>query len=684
MAFTWAISRDTFAAFAKSKRYDKVILGQGVPVLDADFNEAQDIRRAQEQAFERFGLGYGLPLALAGTVFPDVVSATGVFTLQVSQDTYLFVGKPHVSAAGGVGGRALFLNTDVTEDVAGSPVTLNMADTTVYLALAVRHSEADTTWIVGDNTVDPTRFHGAISIPLPSMADSGVESSRRIKVEIGLYISTTPPADADSTWEYYLLGVATNATPGSGHSWTVENQIPTFKALAVHETDLAAHANVIDAHKNESVPHPNLEVAGPFVLAPTGPTRNLGTEEYIIKAAVADEYVFTVGADASNNVRLTGAQQNPAGVTWTHTLVETMSVFPFGLQTGRQADIIAIPSVGVFAVWYAAPDVYFQGVTFDGTLMSASAIKIMDGQDAAGPRIIRDSLGKFTVSSVGATDGKVYVVTFTYGGGPSVLFQEVGQDELNPRLIVTRAEGATTTNVALIVNLDDSRDICCIDSGGGGHQVQRFHYYAVGLAWTVDTVSIDIQLDTVPLKVYRGLEVKGDPSALYYLVNSDGYFPLFNKELIAWRYDRTVQTNLGISIPTQSWGKIYLVDFFVKSEMLLGVAIGSEKVAPAVTDAGHVLFFHVPAGFLSNAITRVLSNSQFHGASDGAKPYWISGASCDFENETAAFVIGGHDPGIGFDSIVKVGFHRLTSEISAHQSVAISRTALLQSIEVVL
>ena len=52
------ISRDTFD---KLKHYVSVRLQQGVPFLDADFNEAQDIRKYEIEAFVKWFVGSGIP-----------------------------------------------------------------------------------------------------------------------------------------------------------------------------------------------------------------------------------------------------------------------------------------------------------------------------------------------------------------------------------------------------------------------------------------------------------------------------------------------------------------------------------------------------------------------------------------------------------------------------------------------
>ena len=52
------ISRNTFDT---TKKYDKVILQQGVPWVDADFNEAQDIIRDKNRKTILYAVGNGSP-----------------------------------------------------------------------------------------------------------------------------------------------------------------------------------------------------------------------------------------------------------------------------------------------------------------------------------------------------------------------------------------------------------------------------------------------------------------------------------------------------------------------------------------------------------------------------------------------------------------------------------------------
>ena len=54
-------SRDTFNAFAKVRHYVGVRLKQGVPFVDADFNESDSLRRYELRNFLRWFVGNGVP-----------------------------------------------------------------------------------------------------------------------------------------------------------------------------------------------------------------------------------------------------------------------------------------------------------------------------------------------------------------------------------------------------------------------------------------------------------------------------------------------------------------------------------------------------------------------------------------------------------------------------------------------
>ncbi len=59
-------SRNTFEAFAKERHYVSVRLKQGVPLVDADINELEDLRRYELRNFLRWFVGDGTPNANTG------------------------------------------------------------------------------------------------------------------------------------------------------------------------------------------------------------------------------------------------------------------------------------------------------------------------------------------------------------------------------------------------------------------------------------------------------------------------------------------------------------------------------------------------------------------------------------------------------------------------------------------
>lgn len=59
-------SRDTFKDFAKDRHYVSVRIKQGVPLVDADINESDDLRRYELRSFLRWFVGAGAPHANSG------------------------------------------------------------------------------------------------------------------------------------------------------------------------------------------------------------------------------------------------------------------------------------------------------------------------------------------------------------------------------------------------------------------------------------------------------------------------------------------------------------------------------------------------------------------------------------------------------------------------------------------
>ncbi len=64
-------SRDTFD---RIKHYVSVRLQQGVPIVDADWNELQDVRKHELETFLKWFVGNGVPLGNDGFAIGTKIS----------------------------------------------------------------------------------------------------------------------------------------------------------------------------------------------------------------------------------------------------------------------------------------------------------------------------------------------------------------------------------------------------------------------------------------------------------------------------------------------------------------------------------------------------------------------------------------------------------------------------------
>ena len=83
---TVTVSRDIFD---ESKKYDKVITGSGVPVVDADLNAAQEIQRIKLKRIVKDAIGDGYPTGSTGfKIEESATDTTNNFVIK-SGDFYL-------------------------------------------------------------------------------------------------------------------------------------------------------------------------------------------------------------------------------------------------------------------------------------------------------------------------------------------------------------------------------------------------------------------------------------------------------------------------------------------------------------------------------------------------------------------------------------------------------------------
>lgn len=158
-------------SFDESKGYDKVILQQGVPITDYDFNESQDIQRYKLRRIikELFGDG------AIGDGFKVVPTATA------SQSVVVKAGTLYVS------GWRIVNTADYTIGLPAAPGTGTRTD---YIWVECAETEID-------SVMDPSIKHDKLSI----------EPTRRTKVGYTIRTGTAVPADTDTVKNYTIANI---------------------------------------------------------------------------------------------------------------------------------------------------------------------------------------------------------------------------------------------------------------------------------------------------------------------------------------------------------------------------------------------------------------------------------------------------------------------------------------------
>jgi len=164
------ISRDSFN---ESKQYDKVILQQGAPLTDYDFNEAQDLIRARLRnvVTELVGNGaVGQGWQVVGT------GATNNFTVR--------------SGVVYAKGYRVLLGADSTASTLGVTLTTPATNRTDKVFLELYEVEVD-------SVTDPSIRH-------PKLQEVGIEPTRRIMVRADLRVAEGGTVPSDTSTRFYI------------------------------------------------------------------------------------------------------------------------------------------------------------------------------------------------------------------------------------------------------------------------------------------------------------------------------------------------------------------------------------------------------------------------------------------------------------------------------------------------
>jgi len=240
-----SISRETFNIL---KRFTKVIFQQGVPVVDADFNEAQQIQRITVQKFLNDYVGNGSPnngfkVEADGPVSADIKLTAGTFVLS----GFLFT-----------------LESDILAGLDLSNTSGGTKTFKLYLKLVEEES-------LNSNTSPPsiTTFNDFNDIDFLGFgmtdANVGIETSKRRHLNVTIN-STEGSVPADTTTDFHVQ----IATVVIAASQLVVNAVDiTDNRIVINigqiNTDLTATKSEVEAARTDDntpegvITHPNLK-----------------------------------------------------------------------------------------------------------------------------------------------------------------------------------------------------------------------------------------------------------------------------------------------------------------------------------------------------------------------------------------------------------------------------------------
>ncbi len=189
------ISRNSFN---ESKQYDKVILQQGVPVTDYDFNEMQDIQRLKLRRIIKELMGDGA----IGDSFRVTQAATPNNTIMVAK------GALYVS------GYRVYVGQDVSVTVPAAPTTGTRVDM-VYIEVTEQEI---------DSVKDPEIKHPRLTL----------EPTRRTQISSAVKIGTSVPLDTATATYYKIAEINRTA---NNNTITTANIVDKRSVKATFEGD---------------------------------------------------------------------------------------------------------------------------------------------------------------------------------------------------------------------------------------------------------------------------------------------------------------------------------------------------------------------------------------------------------------------------------------------------------------
>lgn len=292
------ISRNSFN---ESKQYDKVILQQGVPVTDYDFNEMQDIQRLKLRRIIKELMGDGA----IGDAFRCTQAATPNNTILVSK------GALYIS------GYRVYVGQDVTVTLPAAPTSGTRVDM-VYIEVTEQEI---------DSVKDPEIKHPRLTL----------EPTRRIQISSAVKVGATVPLDTATATYYKIAEVNRTA---NNNAITNANIVDKRSVKATFEGDGFDVKGSVTLGDDES-----------DIIAVRGRVKNPGT-------------TFGGRIYLDDDVEITGGLYLTGGLTQKGKLMEVgrMPIFGIAGDLQYQSDAKAWEDVtanlySLFSTTYALPSV---------------------------------------------------------------------------------------------------------------------------------------------------------------------------------------------------------------------------------------------------------------------------------------------------------------------------------------
>jgi hypothetical protein len=473
-------SRNTFEDFAKVRHYVSVRLKQGVPLVDADINELEDLRRYELRNFLRWFVGDGTPSANSGfRIMPsgapnDVVILGGDGTPEGS-GRCLVDGMEALNPADVRFSAQEFSDPEAAARAGVSPVTMPVTppagERTDLYFLDVWEREITSAELGHEDIVD-NRI--------------GIESARRIRREWAVRVVAE------------TAGVPANDTP-PGHRY-----LPLARVLRTTGQDVITDGNIVDLRRR-GVLMPARTTFDQITADAFGSSYPLGDDGLprlaiplrdVLNAMLRDGRPAVVGPQLFQQEN--GPHNFPASVVdaggsqWVFWLGQSGSTVRFFFQ--RQLGGIWTPPTAAFDPTGTVQESLAVAAAPDGAIWLAYSSRVSGQFRILLRRFFNGAWEpEITVSDTGSnqdavaavdTDGNLMVAWRQVSTGNVLARPFIGT---NPQPIVTAASGGTApARITLLPGAAGTMHLYTVETGAGPDWAVQTKSWQ-GAAWSAYT-----------------------------------------------------------------------------------------------------------------------------------------------------------------------------------------------------